>query len=413
MSKKRILILTADAGFGHRIAANAVDAVFREHYSDRCESMIINPLEDKRTPFFLRDSQADYDRQVTQLAEFYRLYYDASDQTVTNALFEGALSVLLFETMRDVVRSYLPDAIVTTYPLYQAPLEAIFTLRGEDIPVLTVVTDLATVHRVWFNKAMDSCLVANEIVRDLAYSYGLGPDMVFVTGVPVNPEIIGDTRPAGEIRAELGWMPEITTFLAVGSRRVDRLLDTLNVLNHYGQPIQLAVVAGRDKKLYNELQQIDWHVPVFLYEYVSNVPKLMRAADAVICKAGGLIITEALATGRPILLVDALPGQEVGNAEMVVRSGVGELAVNEREVLETIAHWMGEDGKILKERAANSARLGRPRAAFDVAELAYQASLRGASQRRHFFSRRSLIDLFNRNHVRWGDTRDLKDIDPH
>ncbi len=411
MGKKRILILTADAGFGHRSAANAVAAALHARYADDCEAEIINPMEDKRTPFFLRDSQSDYDRLVRLIPELYRFYYDASDTTVTSAVVEGALTVLLFETMRDVVRYHMPDAIVSTYPLYQAPLEAVFTLRGEDIPILTVVTDLATVHRMWFSRASDACLVPNSIVEDLALSYGLSSEQVVVTGIPVNPEIAVDTRSPAEIRAELGWMPDLPTFLAVGSRRVERLLDTLNVLNHFGTPLQLAVVAGRDQKLYDDLQRMEWHGPTFLYEYVTNVPRMMRAADAVICKAGGLIVTESLAAGRPMLLVDAIPGQETGNADLVVRTGAGELARSEREVLETVAHWMHDDRKLLRERTSRSAALGKPFAAFDVAEQAYQAALRGSTHRRHLFSRRTLIDLFNRNEVRWGDTRDFKDLD--
>ena len=49
--KKRILILTADSGFGHRSAANAVLAALVEKYSLECDAIICNPLEDRRTPF--------------------------------------------------------------------------------------------------------------------------------------------------------------------------------------------------------------------------------------------------------------------------------------------------------------------------------------------------------------------------
>lgn len=407
--KKKILILTADAGFGHRSAANAVAAAVSERYGEACDVDVVNPMEDKRTPFFLRDSQYDYDRLVRVIPELYRFYYDASDLTVTSAVLESALTILLFETMRDVIRSYAPDVIVNTYPLYQAPLEAVFTLRGKDIPVLTVVTDLATVHRIWFSKAVDVCLVPNEIVQDLAVSYGLSREQTVVTGIPVNPELANDRRTAEEIRRELGWETGITTFLAVGGRRVDRLVDTLNVLNHFGRSIQLVIVAGRDMVLYQELTQIEWHVPVKLYEYVSNVTTMMRAADAVVCKAGGLIVTESLAAGRPMLLVDAIPGQETGNADLVVRSGAGNLVRSEREVLEAVAHWLMDDGKLLRECARNSAALGRPEAAYDVASQAYMAAQRIVAPHRHLFNRRTLIDLFNRNEVRWGDTKDVKD----
>lgn len=408
MSRKLILVLTADAGFGHRSAANAVAAAIRDRYGEECEVMILNPLEDKRAPFFLRDSAADYDRLVRTMPELYRFYYDASDLTVTSAIVESTLTVLLFEVMLDLVRTYNPDAIVSTYPLYTAPLEAVFTMRGVDTPLLTVVTDLATVHRFWFSRAVDACLVPNSIVRDLGLSYGLTEDQVIVTGIPVNPGFLRDPRSQQELRQELGWREDLKTFLAVGSRRVDRLLDTLNVLNHFGAPLQVAVVAGKDRELYEELRGFDWHIPAHLYEYVDNVPLLMRAADAVICKAGGLVVTESLATGKPLLLVDVIPGQETGNADLVVRGGAGDLARSDIEVLQTVSHWLMDGGSLLEERSKNAVQMGRPQAAYDVADHAYLAARRGPTQHRHLLSRRSLIDLFNRNQVRWGDTKDLK-----
>jgi 1,2-diacylglycerol 3-beta-galactosyltransferase len=410
MSRKLILILTSDAGFGHRSAANAIHAAIHARYGSECEALILNPMEDKRAPFFLREAAADYDRVVRKVPELYRFYYDASDTTVTSAIVESTLTVILFEIMLDLVKTYHPDAIVSTYPLYQAPLEAVFTMRGQDTPMLTVVTDLATVHRMWFSRAVDICVVPNDIVRDQGMSYGLAEEQLVVTGIPVNPALVTDRRSVPELRREMGWREDMITFLAVGSRRVDRLIDTLNVLNHFGIPLQLAVVAGKDHGLYEELQRIDWHVPSHLYEFTDNVPVMMRAADAVVCKAGGLVVTEALAAGRPLMLVDMIPGQETGNADLVVRSGAGDLARSDVEVLETTAHWLNDNGKLLAERAANAVLLGKPNAAFDVADQAYMAARRGPSQHRHQLSRRSLIDLFNRNQIHWGDTKDLKDV---
>jgi 1,2-diacylglycerol 3-beta-galactosyltransferase len=274
--------------------------------------------------------------------------------------------------------------------------------------LLTVVTDLANVHRIWFNRMADICLVSTSIVRDQALNHGLAPDQVQVTGIPVNPELATEKRSREEIRAELGWRTDMTTVLAVGSKRVDRLLDTLNVLNHFGKPVQLAVVTGKDLDLFAELNKMTWHVPTHLYEFVENVPLMMRAADCLVCKAGGLVVTEALAAGCPLMLIDVIPGQETGNAEYVVSTGAGDMARSDIEVLETFSHWMMDDGKLLKERAKIAALLGRPKAALEIAELAYQAALRGQASHRHVFSRLTLIDLFNRNKVRWGDTKELK-----
>ncbi len=44
---KRILILTADAGFGHRSAAKAIAAALQGAHRDDCAVEVINPIEDE------------------------------------------------------------------------------------------------------------------------------------------------------------------------------------------------------------------------------------------------------------------------------------------------------------------------------------------------------------------------------
>ena len=248
-------------------------------------------------------------------------------------------------------------------------------------------------------------MVPTEIVRDLALNHGLLPDQVQVTGIPVNPEVVRDQRSPAEIRQEYGWRPDMITALAVGSRRVDRLVDTLNILNHFGQPLQIIMVAGKDEKLYRELSEIEWHVPVKIYEFINNVPTFMKASDFLISKAGGLVVTEALACGCPMLLIDAIPGQETGNVDYVVQNGAGDMAYTPMEVLETMNHWLMDGGRLLHHRAENASRLGRPNAAYDVANtvwlVAQQFASRGGTP--SGTGRLRLIDLLSRNQVHWDE----------
>jgi 1,2-diacylglycerol 3-beta-galactosyltransferase len=403
---KRVLILTADAGFGHRSAANAVAEAMEENWGECCKIDVVNPLEDKRTPFFLRDVGSDYDKMVRNMPELYKFGYDASDFMVPTALMESALVVFLYEIMRDVVKLYRPDAILTTYPLYQAPIAAVFTVSRMSIPFITVVTDLITVHRIWFNKNTDACLVPTSVVASLAEANGIHPQRIQVTGMPVYPKFVKETRTPDEVRIDLGWQPNLTTLLAVGSRRVDRLEDTINVINHFGAPLQLAVVAGNDKKLYHDLESMTWHLPaIHLYEFSSQIADMMHASDAVICKAGGLIVTESLACGRPMMLVDVIPGQETGNAEYVLQNGAADLAESPVEALEVLAHWTSDNNRLLKLRAKNAANLGRPKAAYEIADIFWRAAQHGPVSRkgRHSAGRPGLVQLLQRNNVHWQD----------
>ncbi|MBP8856538.1 MAG: hypothetical protein KBG60_00865 [Anaerolineaceae bacterium] len=369
---RKVLILTADAGFGHRSAANAIKAALEQRYGTSITVKISNPLDDKRAPFFLRDSQSDYDKIVRNLPELYRVGYETSDARLLIPVLENALTVLLFDVMRDILKQFQPDAVITTYPLYQAPLVALRTLHRYQVPIYTVVTDLVSVHRIWFHPQIDRYFVPTEDVAELAQNNRVSPDRIEISGIPVSP--LFSTLPADKeaLRNELGWQQGKTTFLAVGSRRVEQLEATLNALNHSGHDIQLVCVAGKDLALYKQLMATDWHKPAYIYEFVSDMPKLMLASDCLISKAGGLIVSESLAAGLPILLIDIIPGQETGNAEYVVHHGAGEIALDTVTILETVFHWLNEDGKILRECTQKARNLGKPGAAFTIAEKTWE-----------------------------------------
>jgi 1,2-diacylglycerol 3-beta-galactosyltransferase len=199
---KCILILTADAGFGHRSAANAIAAALQESHGDDCAIEIINPLEDKRVPAVLRHSQTDYDKIVRDMPELYKFGYEASDASVPSKVVESTLVVMLFEALHDLIRHHRPDAIVTTYPLYQSPLSAVYMIGKWHIPLLTVITDLTTVHRLWFHDVADLCLVPTQEVRDLALAHDLSPHRVQITGIPVHPALAKEVRSPAAV---LNW----------------------------------------------------------------------------------------------------------------------------------------------------------------------------------------------------------------
>ena len=377
--QKRILVLTADVGFGHRSAANAIAAALDDAYSDQCTVEVVNPLDDKRAPSFLRSSQTDYDKFVRQMPNLYQLNYEFSTSPVPAAVLERALTVLLYGVIRSIVKSYRPAAIVSTHPFYLAPLNVYLTLRNLPIPFLTVVTDLTDIHRLWFNRGADYLLLPTQEACQHNLTRHFSADRLQVTGVPVNPAFVKETRPSDEIRTELGWTPGVMTVLVVGSKRVKNLVSVLNVINHSGQPIQLVVVAGGDDELFAQLQATEWHPTTHLYNYVTTLPMFMKASDLIICKAGGLIVTEALACGKPLLLVDVTPGQETGNASYVLDHGAGELADNPVRALEILCHWLEHGSQILYQHAAIAASLGRSRSAYTIADYTLQAARQGRS----------------------------------
>ncbi|MHC1782698.1 MAG: glycosyltransferase [Anaerolineaceae bacterium] len=397
---KKILILTADAGFGHRSAALAIKAALEEKYGGECQVEIANPMDDKRAPFFLRDSQSDYDILIRNAPELYRLGYDATDSIIPSAIMESTLTLLLFEVLRDLIMEKKPDIIVTTYPLYQAPLDAICKVYRVNFPLFTIITDLVDVHHIWFSKAVTGCLAPTLQVKEQAVAAGIPEEKVYTTGIPVQPGVVKDDRPKKAIRESLGWNPDLLTVLVIGSKRVSSMAETLEVLNHFGRPLQLAVSAGNDGELFEELQAVEWHQETRLYQFVDNMSEMMHAADAIVCKAGGLIVTESLACGLPMLLIDILPGQEMGNAEYVLSGGAGDLSKSQIETLHILSHWFENDCKLLQERARAAKNLGRPHSAYHAAEIIWEnASIASNYKKRRIVGRSLLLQFLEKNKI--------------
>ena len=164
---------------------------------------------------------------------------------------------MLYKPLRAVLPETRPDAIVSTYPLYQAPLAAIFALSGRYLPTMVVVTDMSTVHSLWFHDEVDLCFVPTEIVQDKALASGLPPEHVVITGLPVNPLFAHkDDRVAR--RADLGWRADRTVALFAGSKRVTRLEPAGYALNHSGLPLELSLVTGSNEALRSKWEAETW-----------------------------------------------------------------------------------------------------------------------------------------------------------
>jgi 1,2-diacylglycerol 3-beta-galactosyltransferase len=376
----RVLILTSDAGFGHRRAAQAIDAALTRRFGEDVETRIENPLDAPELPDILRMIETTYDGIVTDDAMLYQLAYNATDAPVVAGLMQRVATTVLDSTLTRYVEDFHPNVLVTTYPAYTYSMIRTARKMDRQIPVDVIVTDLIGVHSLWFHEKTDLTFVPTGGVLRQALDAGLGKDQLHLSGMPVHPRIaeLQDRDPA-ELRRKLGWDVDMMTALIVGSSRTGQTMNITRLLDRSGLQLQLVAVGGGDPKLTRQLEQAEWRGSVHTYGLVENMAEMMRAADLIICKAGGLIVSEALASGLPLILFEALPGQEVGNVRYVVESGAGEWSPGAIGALTTVYAWLARDRTIFEQRSAAARRVGKPRAAYDVAEQIMHQAERAAS----------------------------------
>jgi processive 1,2-diacylglycerol beta-glucosyltransferase len=103
--------------------------------------------------------------------------------------------------------------------------------------------------------------------------------------------------------------------------------------------------------------------------FTDQMDELLAAADLVVTKPGGLTASEALARGAGIVIINPIPGQEERNSDYLLESGAA-LKCNHPPTLAHKLTALLRDPTRLAALRANARRLGRPRAALDVAEQA-------------------------------------------
>jgi processive 1,2-diacylglycerol beta-glucosyltransferase len=80
------------------------------------------------------------------------------------------------------------------------------------------------------------------------------------------------------------------------------------------------------------------------------MPLLLRAADIVIGKPGGLSVSEALACGRPFLAICSLGGQESYNVAYLERHGVGS-RIDMHDLPRAVKQWLSDPQRLASAQA--------------------------------------------------------------
>ena len=93
--------------------------------------------------------------------------------------------------------------------------------------------------------------------------------------------------------------------------------------------------------------------------FTDRVADLMRAADLIVTKPGGLSTSECLALGLPMILSAPIPGQEERNADYLLEEGAALKAIDVLALRLRAGALLGDPPRLA--RMAERARaIGRP-----------------------------------------------------
>jgi 1,2-diacylglycerol 3-beta-galactosyltransferase len=241
------------------------------------------------------------------------------------------------------------------------------------LPVVTVITDLITVHPSWRDPAVDRVIVPSAEAADRCAQDGMPEGHYVEAGLPVAAEFCRPPASAAErhaLQRSLGLSGRFLVVVTGGAEGSGGLYRRTAAILRTVENVDVVVICGRNRRLHRRLTRLAQRCGgrLTVHGFVANMADWLRCADIVVGKAGPGTIAEAACCAAPLVLTSYVPGQEEGNAEFVVRAGAGSYAPRPAGLAAEIRRLRDDPAALAAMRAA-SARAGRPRAAADIASL--------------------------------------------
>lgn len=192
---------------------------------------------------------------------------------------------------------------------------------------------------------------------------------IAVTGLPLRPSILTAREMIDRdgARRRLKLDPSRPTVLVMGGSSGaqslhDHILRGRERLSRLR--VQLVILAGRDSsRLLTQLKGSE----VRVLEHTSEIGLWLRAADLVVCRAGGTTLAEVTALGVPAIVVP-WPGATAGHQELNARWMAEQKACRMLKedqlslLVDEVIVLLQDGGERLRELAARSSSIGRPEA---------------------------------------------------
>ena len=360
----RILVATVTAGGGHIQAAAALQETWKMVFPDD-EVKRVDLLD--LVPKLQRKVYAEgYVKLVEHAPELYELFFKKTDNPKRLRQLATFRRRFAEHTNRKFVRYFRqfdPQAVLCTHFL---PLEVLGSLKGRrgssDFPFTAcVITDFEA-HALWMEPVVDLYCVAADETKARLVARAVQTERVAVTGIPVAARFSEIPNVAG-LRRRFGLRDDLPTLLVLGGGfGMGPVAGILAALDRVEREFQTVVVAGKNLELRRKLAAEDRRHPTHVLGFVTNMHEWMAAADLIVTKPGGLTSAEALALGKPLFILNPIPGQESANSDFLLERGAAVKVNRIEDVPFRIEQLLGSV-KYNKKMSAAARLIGRPDAA--------------------------------------------------
>ncbi len=361
---KPVLILTAAFGEGHNAAARNLQTGLLIQAPD-LNAPIHDVFQEAYGPWN-EISKKVYLAAINRTPMLWSACFRLLDET---PLVEWHIGIYRAAARRlDFLISELrPGVIVSTYPGCNHLLDYVCRKRlKRAFQTITVITDSLTINTAWHTAHADAFVVPNEATAQVLVQRGFPAEKVHAFGFPV-PAIFAELAKKPKPLPEPGEPWKILYMVNSGEHLASNVLRELLMIDG----AEVTVTVGKNEGLGRHLQALAERLakPLRVVGWTPEMPRLMAESHLLIGKAGGATVQECLAAGTPMIFTQVVPGQEEGNARLVLEAGAGFFGQSPALIGAAVRESLSEDGRRWEAMAACARALGNPEASAKLANF--------------------------------------------
>lgn len=341
-------VLTCGGTAGHINPALAIAGRLRELMPD-CEILFIGAEGKMEMELVPREGYKIEALKITNISRGHSL--EALKHNL-DTLRNVAVST---KEAKRILREFKPDVVIGTggyvcYPVLTAAHElGIPTAVHESNAVPGLTTKLLA-------ERVDRVMVGFADSRE-AYHH---PEKVEVTGTPVRGEFASYSKALA--KKELGLDPDeplvVSVWGSLGAAHMNKIMGELITLLDARREFRLIHSAG---SMYFDgfMEKLEAAMPDFakfgadVRKYIYDMPRVMAAADLILCRAGASTLSELAYMGKPVIIVpspNVTNNHQEKNARVLEKAGGAKVFLegefDAQSLLDTVRELLGDEGKL-------------------------------------------------------------------
>lgn len=325
--KKKILVMYARYGSGHKAIAEYVATYIKTHNDYEVKIIDITDYGNGMAKFTVKLMDFILNKHQELL---FNVGYELANHkiaTIANNFF--VKKIYGSKKLQQEIVSFDPDITISSH-FYCSNLITYYNKLGLiNSKLFTIITDYRA-HEFWIrNKNLeDGYIVGNKIVKEELIKKGIQSKKIYPFGLPLNITKISNLDNEEDIykRYKLKNHQKVYLFFGGSSSGSMYYFNYFKAITKINLDATVIFICGKNAQL---KKKCDAYVKENHLEnmqvlgYSNDVLNLMKISDLVISKPGGATVTECMEMKVPMLLIPGIGGQEKYNARFLVRKKYG------------------------------------------------------------------------------------------